>query len=78
MFDVNMTHPVLALARVQVHCNDLLEEAEFHRLLKKAKAGRPRLQDHLLLSLGDLLISFGLRLKARYQPDSAAPIFRVG
>lgn len=73
-----MLYPVLTVAYAKARHSELLREAEFHRLVKEAKAGRPGLQDRLLLSIGGVLISFGLWLKARCQPDSAAPILRVG
>lgn len=71
MFDLSMA------IKAQVHRNNLLQDAEIHRLHKMAQVDRPRPQDHLLLSIGDALISLGLRLKARYQPSSPAPVLRV-
>jgi hypothetical protein len=72
MFDLSMA------IKAQVHRDNLLEDAGIHRLYKMAQADRPRPQEHLLLSIGDALISLGLRLKARYQSDSAVPILRAG
>ncbi len=45
--------------------------------LAEARANRIRFQDRLMLRLGDLLISYGLRLKARCQSNSVAPILRA-
>ena len=73
-----MLYPMLTVVYAKVRHSELLREAEFLRLVKEAKAGRPRLQDRLLLRISDVLISFGLWLKARCQPDSAASILRVG
>jgi hypothetical protein len=73
-----MLYPMLTVVHAKARHSELLREAEFQRLVKEAKAGRPSLQDRLLLSVGDVLISFGLWLKARCQPDSAMPILRVG
>ena len=70
-----MYNPFLADTYMKARHTERLKEAEKDRLLKVIKAGRPKLQERLLLSIGDFLISFGLRLKARYQPNSAAPTF---
>jgi len=51
-----------------------LEETEKEHLLRMAQAGRPKLQERFLLGTGDVLVSWGLRLKARYQLDSAVSI----
>ena len=72
MFDLSMA------IKSQVHRDNLLEDAEIHRLYKMAQADRPRPQEHLLLNTGDALISLGLWLKARYRSDSAVPILRAG
>jgi hypothetical protein len=68
-----MYNPFLADTYTKAHHTERLKEAEKDRLLKAAMAGRPKLQERLLLSISDLLITFGLWLKARYQPNSAAP-----
>jgi len=73
-----MLYPMLTVVHAKARHSELLREAEFHRLVKEVKAGRPSLQDRFLLSVGAVLISFGLWLKARCQPDSAMPILRVG
>ena len=73
-----MLYPVLTVVCAKARHSELLREVEFYRLVKEAKAGRPRLQDRLLLSISDVLISLGLWLKARCQPDSAASLLRVG
>ncbi len=70
-----MYNPFLADTYKKALHTERLKEAEKDRLVKAAKAGRPSLQERLLLSIGDFLITFGLRLKARYQPNSAAPTF---
>ena len=48
---------------------ELLEEAKKYRMLKAARAARPRLQERLCVRVGDFLISAGLRLKERYKPE---------
>ena len=68
-----MYNPFLADTYAKALHTERLKEAEKDRLLKATKAGRPRLQERLLLSIGDLLITFGHWLKARYQPNSAVP-----
>lgn len=69
-----MYNPFLADTYAKARHEERLAEVEKDRLLKAARAGRPKLEERLLLSIGDLLITFGIWLKARYQPDSAAPI----
>ena len=68
-----MYNPFLADTYTKACHTERLKQAEKDRLLKAAKAGRPKLQERLLLSTGDLLITFSLWLKARYQPNAAAP-----
>ena len=50
------------------HQHNMLEEAKKYRVLKDARAARPRLQEYLFVRVGDFLISTGLRLKERYEP----------
>ena len=71
-----MWYSMLTVVRLQTRPGELLKEAGEYRLRKMATAGRPRLQDRLLPSLGDLLISFGLKLKVQCELDSAVPIFQ--
>ncbi len=52
---------------------ELLKVAGTSRLLKETLAGRPGNKARLFVSLGDFLISSGLRLKARYQPMTLGP-----
>jgi hypothetical protein len=51
------------------HQKDMLEEVKKCRMLKALRAKRPRLQERLLVRVGDFLISAGLRLKERYQSE---------
>ena len=60
-----MTLAVIAKERQK----DMLEETKRYRMLKAFRAGRPRLQERLSVRVGDFLISAGLRLKERYQPE---------
>ena len=76
-----MIHPILAIEAAQARYGDLLQEAEIKRRARKASADRPRLRDRFLLSAGDFLISFGLRLKKRYQAigqQADLPILQAG
>jgi len=77
MYDFTIIHPVLARAITKVRCSDLLEEAEFRRLVKRVTFGQPQLSDRLFLSTGDALIACGLWLKARCQPRSSVPFLRA-
>ncbi len=51
----------------QARQRELLEEAETERLARRIKPDRLRLRDRFFLNAGDLLISFGLRLKERWE-----------
>ena len=77
MYDFSIIHPTLARAITKVRCRDLLEEADFHRLVKRVTFGRPQLSDRLFLSAGNALIACGLWLKARCQPRSSVPVLRA-
>ena len=68
MTDLTIFHPTLGAATARKIRNDRIKEAEAYRLSKKAMAGSPRLQDRLFPGIADVLVSFGLWLKARYQP----------
>ena len=46
-----------------------LREAERMRMLKQAEALQPNLQAKVLIGLGDILITTGLKVKAQYQPQ---------
>ena len=48
----------------------LLAEAEIARFRNAAKASRPRFQDPVLMGIGNLLVSLGMRLKAASRLDS--------
>jgi hypothetical protein len=74
MFDIVIPHLTLVLASTQAQGDDLLQEARNYRLSKKFKPKQLGLGERLLLSLGDLMISFGLWLRARYQPNSTVSI----
>ena len=56
--------PYALLKFAEARQEELLKEAEIERLIERDHVKRPRFQDRLLLNLGDLLISFGQRLKA--------------
>jgi len=72
MFDLSME------VKAQVRRSILLQEAEDRRLFKRARGDLPRLQDRLLLGLGDVLIFFGRRLKAKSRQGPLAPALRAG
>jgi hypothetical protein len=56
-------------AVTEAHLQDRLKEAEIARLVRQARAARPRLRDRVLASIGGLLISVGEKLQARYAPQ---------
>jgi hypothetical protein len=47
--------------------NELLEVSHAHQVVKKPRVRKPRVKDTFFLNVGDLLVSFGLRLKARHE-----------
>ena len=53
----------------------LVEETT--RSMKKAGSKKLRLQERVLLGIGDFLISFGLKLKERGKSDSPAAFIQV-
>ena len=63
-----MFHLVMLAAIAKEHQHNMLEEAKKYRMLKAARAARPRLQEYFFVRIGDFLISVGLRLKGRYEP----------
>ncbi len=78
-----MSYPTLELrlvclslesVRAQARHDVQPEETEKEYLLRMAQAGRPKLRERFLLGASDALVSWGLRLKARYQLDSATSI----
>jgi len=48
--------------------SELLQIAQAGHLVRKSRAGLPRRKDRVLLNVGDLMVSWGMRLKARYEP----------
>ena len=63
MFPILFTSDIIAARQ-----NDLLKDAQRHRLLRQARSARPDFQDRLLTSLGRLMISAGTRLQESYAP----------
>jgi hypothetical protein len=53
---------------VKTHQNNLLKEVNKSRLPKAIRNAGPRLYERLLGHVGDVLISAGTRLQARYKP----------
>ncbi len=47
--------------------DELLEISHAHQLVKKPRVRKPRVKDAIFVNVGDLLVSFGLRLKARHE-----------
>ena len=64
-----MLNPTVLARMVKEHQDSMLEEAKKNRILKAARAARPRLQERLFVRVGDFLISAGLRLKEQYEPE---------
>lgn len=50
---------------------------EVARYLEKSKAGKPGVQNQILQGIGDFLISSGVKLKGRAEPDSPAAVCQV-
>jgi hypothetical protein len=56
--------------------SERLEKAERKRRHQPFERNRPGFQERLRMSLADLLITTGMKLKARYQSDPAVLAFR--
>lgn len=63
-----MFNPAMLSRMVEIHQNHLLEEANKSRLPHAIGNVGPRLHERLLGQVGDVLISAGTRLQARYKP----------
>lgn len=59
---------------VKEHQNNMLKEAKKERMLRAIRAKRPQLRERLSARVGDFLISAGLRLKERYEPDRCSEL----
>jgi hypothetical protein len=62
-----MLWPITPSAAMAYHDN-LLHDAQKHRMVQVTRTAKPRLQDRLFIRLAGFLISAGLWLQARYQP----------
>ena len=63
-----MFNPAMLPTIVKMHQNNLLEEVNKSRLPKAIRDAGPWSYERLLGHVGDLLISAGMRLRARYKP----------
>ena len=63
-----MFNPAMLPTIVKMHQNNLLEEVNKSRLPHAIRNAGPRLHERLLGHVGDVLISAGTRLQARYKP----------
>ena len=52
----------------KIRQQELLQEAQQSRLVKEALAARPRRGAKILATIGNVLVSFGSSLEARYRP----------
>lgn len=53
----------------KAHHHELLEVAKTQRLLAQSQEKKIQRRGRMIVALGDFLITFGLRLKARYEPS---------
>ncbi len=71
MYDINELE--LAMERYKV----LLAEAETARFRNMTKTSRPRSQNPVLMGVGNLLVSLGMRLKGASRLDSPSHSLRA-
>jgi hypothetical protein len=76
--DLVKLHLAFEFLKFQARSENWPQETERGFFLRKVRSGRPRLQERFFLRVGDLLISFGFWLKARYQLEPAAPVLSNG
>jgi hypothetical protein len=69
-----MFHPDIVSELIKMHQSELLEEAKKNKLIKQIRFYRPRLADHLLLSISEFLIAQGWKLEKRVRQRSGIPI----
>ena len=63
-----MVNPTMTRMKVSAHQNHVRREARRGRMPERSGHARARLQERLFVRAGDILISAGQRLQARYQP----------
>ena len=63
-----MVNPTMTQMIVEAHQDGVRREARMGRTPEQGRPVRPRLQDRLFARAGDILISTGQRLHARYKP----------
>lgn len=61
-----MFNPISELEAVEYRKRELLREAKIQHLIRNAKRERSQMHERFLALVGDLMISGGSRLKARY------------
>jgi hypothetical protein len=66
MYEFKVPNPNTIVAMDRMH--ELLAEAERARLMRLARANRPRRWDRILAGIGGLLVFVGERLHARHTP----------
>ena len=63
-----MVNPTMTRLSVSAQQNHVRREARKGRMPEHGRHGRARLQERLFVRAGDILISTGQRLHARYKP----------
>jgi hypothetical protein len=61
-----MFNPVSDAAAIEYHKRQLLREAKLNHLIREAQRDRVKMYERFLVLVGDLMVSGGSRLKARY------------
>lgn len=61
-----MFNPISEMQAVEYRKRELLREAKIQHLIRKAKREQGKTHERFLAMIGDLMISGGSRLKARY------------
>ncbi len=56
-------------AYVKEHNSEQIKQADNHRLVKQARAGKPKMSDRLVKEIGSLLIAAGEQLQAPQQAE---------
>jgi len=76
-----MFNPISEIQAVEYRKRELLREAKLQHLIRKSKREQAKTYERLLALVGDLMISGGSRLKARYdaanQSLTSSPVYEI-
>ena len=69
--------PISEVYLSQLRYQEMLAEAENERRYRQLQGSQASLQRRFLLRIGDFLITFGQKLKTRYQPETTSLAYRA-